>query len=615
MEPPPHIDKGEEIPETQEDLQALLVHHQELIEKGAVEKAPSQIPAGCIFKMFLVEKRDANERRPVVNMRPLSPYVHSPHFKMEGLAAAKELIEKGDWFARLDLKDAYLHVPLHPSIRHWFRYRMQGVIFQWKSLPFGFRDAPRMFQKLMVVALTPLRQQGVRLVIYLDDILLISSSEESCLEETRRLVERLLLLGFVINLGKSELVPSRQKIFLGAYLDSVEMQLSLPRGKLKAFQQRIRAMLRKASQGQVATLKEIQSLVGTIVSMSDCVLAVRLRLNALMEVQNQALHSKGGRARLSERAVQDLNWWLTNLKLWNGRSIIPPTVDVTFDVDASEKGLGAILLGERESDVLKAHRFFKEGDTTHINYRELLAAEYGLQAFTKLLGWKGMSVRIRTDNVVAMAYINKMGGRIPGLSRIAERLHHFALSHQLLVSAEWIPSEENRADKESRIEGDLTDWELNPKAFALVERRFGKMDLDLFASSQNALAPRFVSLKADPDAYYVDAFSRPLPKDLKVFANPPFILIPRLLAKVRGERALLFLLAPVWPSQPWWPLLTRMMIPPPPLLLPRSHDLYLPPRGPLSQQAPFRPKWDTIVCCVSGKDSRGRVSTKQSSTW
>src|SRR5690606_15580602 len=47
---------------------------------------------------------------------------------------------------------------------------------------------------------------------------------------------------------------------------------------------------------------------------------------------------------------------------------------------------------------LRAHRFFQEGDPTHINHRELLAAEYGLKAFAKELGWKNKSIRIKTDS-------------------------------------------------------------------------------------------------------------------------------------------------------------------------------------------------------------------------
>jgi hypothetical protein len=387
------------------------------------------------------------------------------------------------------------------------------------------------------------------------------------------------------------------------------MSYLLPSSKLKIFQRRIATMLKRTREGKTATLKERQSIVGTLGSMTDCVAAVRLRLNALMATQNQARLS--GKTLFSEEATKELSWWRNNLAKWNGRSIIPRGVDLTMDVDASNMGLGAIFQGEGKEE--RAHRFFMEGDPTHINHRELLAAEYGLRAFTKKLGWKEKSIRIRTDSAVAMAYLNKMGGRVRELSRVAERIHNFAFRHQLVVSAEWIPSAENLADEESRLEGSFTDRMLNPKVFELIQRRFGKLTVDLFATGDNTQTQTYVSLKADPGAWYVDTFSRPIPAKVGVYANPPFILIPKLLATVKREKAQLVLVAPVWPSQPWWPLLMGMVINPPPLSLPRSKNLYLPPRGPLSQMPGLPPNWETIACHVSARDS-AKMDSRQEFT-
>jgi hypothetical protein len=74
--------------------------------------------------------------------------------------------------------------------------------------------------------------------------------------------------------------------------------------------------------------------------------------------------------------------------------------------------------------------------------------------------------------MVALAYLNRLGGG-PTLSRVAERIHSFALERNLTVSAEWISTGENAADEESRIEGDLSDQKLNPRVFNLIQERFG----------------------------------------------------------------------------------------------------------------------------------------------
>lgn len=71
---------------------------------------------------------------------------------------------------KIDLKDAYVVVPIHKESRQFLSFRHHGEIFQYRSLPFGLSVAPRVFSKLMRFALTPLREQGIRIVYYLDDI-------------------------------------------------------------------------------------------------------------------------------------------------------------------------------------------------------------------------------------------------------------------------------------------------------------------------------------------------------------------------------------------------------------------------------------------------------------
>ena len=148
-------------------------------------------------------------------------------------------------------------------------------------------------------------------------------------------------------------------------MDSRAMSFSLPPAKVKVFKKRIASMLGKATGGAEAALKEWQSIVGTLVSMGDCIPAIRLHLNSLMEVQARAIRAKTGRAIISEEAKRDLQWWKENLELWNGKSIIPR---LTMDVEASSLGLGAEFVGEGGEEI-RAHRFFQEGDPTSTTER------------------------------------------------------------------------------------------------------------------------------------------------------------------------------------------------------------------------------------------------------
>ena len=61
-------------------------------------------------------------------------------------------------------------------------------------------------------------------------------------------------------------------------------------------------------------------------------------------------------------------------------------------------------------------------------------------------------------------------------------------------------------------------------------------------------------------------------QDLQAYAFPPFALIGRCLQKIRQERATVVLIAPVWPTEAWYPWLPEMLMQCP-ILLPSHRSL------------------------------------------
>ena len=47
----------------------------------------------------------------------------------------------------IDLKDAYLHFPIHPSHLRFLAFRYKEVDYCFRALPFGLSMAPRVFYK------------------------------------------------------------------------------------------------------------------------------------------------------------------------------------------------------------------------------------------------------------------------------------------------------------------------------------------------------------------------------------------------------------------------------------------------------------------------------------
>jgi hypothetical protein len=118
-------------------------------------------------------------------------------------------------FFKIDLKDAYVVVPIHPESRRFLSFRHQGTVYRYSSLAFVLSVAPRIFSKLMRYAIEPLRKSGVRLVYYLDDLCLLSKTKSEAEKTSSMVVQHLEKLGFLINWSKSVLTPSNQQEFLG----------------------------------------------------------------------------------------------------------------------------------------------------------------------------------------------------------------------------------------------------------------------------------------------------------------------------------------------------------------------------------------------------------------
>jgi len=211
--------------------------------------------------------------------------------------------------------------------------------------------------------------------------------------------------------------------------------------------------------------------------------------------------------------------------------IRPGSFDLEIFTDASMSGWGAVCANDR------THGFWSEEEkSNHINYLELLAVFHGLRCFASHLD--NSNVLLRVDNSTALSYINRMGSiKFPHLSDLAKKIWSWCAERDLFIYASYIPSAQNfEADAESRVILVETEWSLDQSYFDKIDASFGHFDIDLFATSNNAKCPCFVSWFPDPLALSMDAFSLDWGK-IYFYAFPPFILILRVLQKIISDRA------------------------------------------------------------------------------
>lgn len=87
--------------------------------------------------------------------------------------------------AAIDLKDTYHLVSINSEDRKFLRFSFQGQLYEFSCLPFGLSSGPFTFTKLLKTVFSVMRPHGIICVAYIDDILIIASSFDQCINSIK----------------------------------------------------------------------------------------------------------------------------------------------------------------------------------------------------------------------------------------------------------------------------------------------------------------------------------------------------------------------------------------------------------------------------------------------
>ena len=530
------------------ETQTVQVEVEKFIEKGVIEEV--QAEAGqVISNVFLRPKKDGGSRL-ILDLTWVNLHVEYSHFKMHSLQTALNMMRRNCWMGSIDLKDAYYSVPVRESHRKYLRFRWKGRIFQFTVLPNGLACAPRVFTKILSPVFAKLREEGLEGFPYIDDSFVVADSFTDCQNSLKRLGEKLSKLGFVVHPEKSIFTPTRTLVFMGFLLDSKEFRVFLTQDKQEKL---IRAASQVVSQTTLK-IREVAGLIGLIIAFSQAFSYAEAYVKNLERDKVQALAKSRGDfdawMTLSQESRDEIEWWLVNIGK-SGRPVRRGEPDLVVYTDASMDGWGAHI-----EDKTAGGRWSKQEASDHINVLELRAILLGLQSLCECTE---KHIRKMSDNTTAIAYIKRHGGvRSEQCNRVAQDIWKWAEERQVWLSGAHIPSVENVvADYKSRHFADNLEWSLNDKLFVKIVQRFGKPDIDLFATRLNCKVDTYVSWHPEPNVFAVDAFSICW-SGLKFYAFPPFSMVGQAIEKALEDAARGILVVPWWPTQPWWGRLVKL---------------------------------------------------------
>ena len=131
-----------------------------------------------------------------------------------GTTILTRLKEEYVWFTVLDLKDAFFCLPLDPDSQKLFAFEWENPEtgrksqLTWSVLPQGFKNSPTIFGNQLAKDLEGWMAppgEGI-LLHYVDDLMIATTTKDSCLSWTVSLLNFLGLNGYKVSKQKAQIL-------------------------------------------------------------------------------------------------------------------------------------------------------------------------------------------------------------------------------------------------------------------------------------------------------------------------------------------------------------------------------------------------------------------------
>lgn len=193
------------LPPSQYDV--VKSHIQDLLEQGVVKPSCSPYSSPIV----VVKKKDGSIRL-CVDYRQLNAKTRKDAYPLPRIEESLDALTGARLFSTLDLASGYNQVPVAEKDQAKTAFCTLFALFEFQRMPFGLCNAPGTFQRLMERIFGDQRFHS--LLLYLDDVVVFSSTFQQHLERLELVLGRLTQQGLKLKLEKFHFFQLEVK-FLG----------------------------------------------------------------------------------------------------------------------------------------------------------------------------------------------------------------------------------------------------------------------------------------------------------------------------------------------------------------------------------------------------------------
>ena len=373
------------------EYEVVKEHINQLLSSQVIRESSSPYASPIV----LVRKKDGTLRM-CVDYRQLNSKTRKDAFPLPRIEESLDALSGARWFTTLDLTSGYNQVPVTEADKPKTAFCTPFGLFEWNRMPFGLCNAPGTFQRLMQRIFGD--KQCESLLLYLDDIVVFSSTVEQHLERLRVVLDRLKNEGLKAKLSKCSFFQ-KEVHYLGHVIS--RDGVSTEPGKVEAV----------TNWPMPKTVSELRSFLGFASYYRRFVEGFAKLAAPLHKAVAEFGSTKTGKKSKHGVIEQWTDECEQGFKALKARLTTAPvlayadfTLPFILEVDASHGGLGAVLSQEQEGKVRPiayASRGLRPTERNMTNYSsmklEFLALKWAMtEKFREyLLGHKCI---VYTDN-------------------------------------------------------------------------------------------------------------------------------------------------------------------------------------------------------------------------
>lgn len=358
-------------------------------------------------EVVLVKKKTGDWRF-CVDYRDLNKATITDEFPFPRIQDLIRSVRDSKYFVTLDLRAGYWQILMEEKARPLTAFRTHRGLFEFNVMPYGLKNAPATFSRLMGEVLGDLYWKNV--CCYLDDILVHGKTFEECMDRLQDVLRRLRRANLTLALNKCAFFP-KEVLYLGYVIAE---------GKIKPNQKRVEAL------GKIATpksVKDVRSLLGCVGYFRQFIknyAEIAEPLNRLLRkkvVFEWSEEQENARGKLMEA--------LSEVTLSNSLT----GEMLRLETDASEKAVGAVLLcRSTEKEAWKPVEFSSKNlsETERrwpVHEKEAFAIVHALDKFDPYL--RGRKFEVWTDNASLTWMATTKAGKV---ARWAARMAEYEMS-------------------------------------------------------------------------------------------------------------------------------------------------------------------------------------------